>query len=166
MRAELKNFNVECQTFNKWCWAAVGAAIKTFYSPKSPVTQCEIAEDFLRLNCCGNDISQDNDCNQTASFGDLLRSISHLETSIPNSVDPQVVHDRTQDQKPICVFLKIGGQMVGHIVAIKSFYDDIPGEIHLRISDPEIGECMTTFDCLKSGYRGSSKWCNTYFTKG
>lgn len=163
MSPSLNNFSVECQEFGRWCWAALGAAIERFYSQNSRVTQCTVAMDRLHLDCCGKDKPNKN-CNTTQSFRDVLCSIHCFEDMIPKSVDPQVVHDQIRDQKPVCVRLESPDRMEGHIVAIKIYYDNDP-KIHLQISDPEIGECITTFDCLKCGYRGFSNWSQTYFTK-
>lgn len=140
---------MECQTADFWCWAAVAQCINTFSNRVS--SQDQIASDHVGNSCSFNDDPVDTpdcgtspcggDCNSPHRLSEVLRSQGHAvdPIAIDSSADltfEDVVRAINQDV-PLPLRINIpAGSAGGHFVCVIGYADDGEGNEFVEILDP------------------------------
>ena len=160
------SFPIECQAQFFWCWAAVGVSINRYFSPDSPLTQCELATHILphHPQCCDNPLPPDADV--SAHLQDVLGALGALHPP-PTSGPAQFKDIRTQINAslPVCARIEWPGQNLAHFVVICGFAVSASGELWLDIADPCFHNSTMPYNEFVQAYQGSGIWSDTFLVK-
>lgn len=150
MRHRQLQIEMECQTADFWCWAAVTQCINSYLKPVSSPSQAEIASDHVGISCSPDDDPLDvatcgrspcgGACNSPHRLSEVLRSQGHAVDAIPTSNNlltfPEVVK-RIDDGRPLPLRINIpAGTNGGHFVCVIGYADDGAGNEFVAILDP------------------------------
>jgi hypothetical protein len=135
------------------------------------MTQCSLAGEFLRRECCTGTIVPGDACDQTASLRDVLKHTHNLNT--PSSTIMKLTDIRTELSKgqPVPVRIRWGAGPRAHFVVVTRVGPDSPlGEdsTMVVVKDPSqsaFGVHEITYATLKAGYRGSGNWTHSYLVQ-
>ncbi|MDQ2843696.1 MAG: hypothetical protein M3Y72_22180 [Acidobacteriota bacterium] len=160
------SFPIECQTECFWCWAAVGVSVNRYFTPNSPLTQCELATHILPTHppCCENPLPPNADV--SAHLQDVLSTLGALQGS-PTSGPAAFADIRTQinESFPVCARVAWPGQDLAHFVVICGFAVSSSGEPWLDIADPFFPNSTVPYNEFAQAYQGSGIWTDTFLVK-
>jgi hypothetical protein len=175
----MSTFQMERQSKDKWCWAAVSASIERHFLPNSTWTQCRVARSLaakkkltdisgiaipVNANCCGDpDV-----CNQAAGLDDALRAVGRLKSFVSRPLTFTEVRSEIDDNCPVGV--RIGWpDRGGHFVAIHGYYESSNSQV-VHVSDPQFGPSSLYYEHFKSCYQfwndGGGFWTDSYLIQG
>ncbi|HWF07380.1 MAG TPA: papain-like cysteine protease family protein [Bryobacteraceae bacterium] len=149
-----------------WCWAAVASAVRTFFSPAAPTTQCSIANPVLVgegqigevVNCCANA----GQCDKPALLEDALNAVNSLKQKATGFLAFAAVEAELNAGRPIGVRIQWsdGG---GHFILIDGFRVFSSGAQQVHVADPFYGPCYMLHSALVNNYLNDGVWTHTYF---
>lgn len=164
-------FVMQQQLESEWCWAAVAQAIKTFFSPSSAVTQCQIAQPVVSMenpslaitNCC-DDPTQ---CNMPAYLQDALNVTQNLSKIVDGDVPFDQLKSELSNGNPVGVRIQWsdGG---AHFIAIDGYREFSSGAQQVLVADPldSAGSASyIDYDDLVDFYDQDGVWDATFLVK-
>jgi hypothetical protein len=158
-------YQIEQQAHQEWCWAAVGASIKNYFSPDANMTQCQIANLVLGVDdCCNNPFPVGRDT--TAALQDVLGKLNALQnTQLPLSPQDIFTQIVTNSLPVGCRIGWFGQNDNGHFVVICGCPVTASGEQWLDIADPFYGNCTIPYDEFVHSYLNAGEWTNAFLVK-
>ena len=155
------NMTMERQLETNWCWAAVSVSVRKFYTPGSPVTQCQIANQQLSTGtCCAN--SSSATCNKPWFLNRALAGMGALNAMSNGTLPFTSVQIEIDNTRPLgCrIGWRLGG---GHFVCIDGYASVATGDF-VTILDPWYGTTTETYSNFSTNYRSSGSWTHSYTT--
>src|SRR5438105_1231176 len=110
-------FQIEKQTKDMWCWAAVSVSVNRYFSPKSKWTQCRVAREVTHnQNCCGDKEA----CNLAEKLEDGLKAVEHWKETLDGVLTFEQIQSEIDASRPVCARIgwRHGG---GHFVIISGY---------------------------------------------
>jgi hypothetical protein len=165
-------FDMQLQLQSEWCWAAVTASLSEFLTPASPMTQCQVANQFLKkssppIDCCQNPDAPA--CNQSNSLSNVLQATGWLGCYHPFHLPPDVIRNLINKGKPLPILInwrdgngKFSG---GHFIVITGVGPDHPtghGDTMIAVEDPLNGPSLLPYNVLTKTYKGDGYWMYSY----
>jgi hypothetical protein len=151
------NFAIQKQEQTEWCWAAVSASIRGFYSPGGALRQCEVVNQMLlRQDCCDNPSS----CNTQFNLKLTLEELRHLQQNDPGQPDFGRVVTEIDTGQPLAVKIRWDGGG-NHFVVVYGFTDD--GKVHVADPMHPTDSVIVTFNNFV--YKDIGHWDESYFTQ-
>ncbi len=154
------NFQPLAQTYGNWCWAACSTAIARFYDANTAWTQCLVANDQKGVSNCCTSAGGNAPCNTYGSLSEALKTVGHYvshNSSITSFAD---VEQEVLKGRPLGIRVAWSGGGA-HFIAATGTEDDEC----VWIADSGGGTLsLVDYDTLKTAYRGSGSWTNSYFT--
>lgn len=150
MRHRQLPIEMECQTADFWCWAAVTQCINSYLKPVPSLSQAEIASDHVGTQCSPEDDPFDvptcgqspcgGPCNSPHRLSEVLRSQGHTVSAIPTDRNPLTFSEVVQQidgGRPLPLRIEIPKRTNGgHFVCIIGYADDGAGNEFVAILDP------------------------------
>jgi Papain-like cysteine protease AvrRpt2 len=168
-------FDMQQQLESEWCWAAVTASLSNFLAAASPMTQCQVANKFLKqtgpaTDCCQNPGAPA--CNQANSLSNALQAAGWLQCYHPFHLPPDIIRNLINTGKPLPILInwrdsngEFGG---GHFIVITGVGPDDPkghGETMIAVEDPLNGPSFLPYKVLAKTYKGDGFWMYSYVLK-
>ena len=172
--SKILNFNMEFQTQDRWCWAAVAVSVSRFYDPNSVFTQCSVANGIfprpVGVNCCVQP-GQVSPCNGDFFLDKALAHTRNLRLPlIPRAATPnELVNEHNNNRVIGCHITWKGGG--GHFTVLRGFSTKTVGnitEFRVHVSDPLEGNGNSEYpyDSFRTRYTTSlGVWDFSYPTK-
>jgi hypothetical protein len=168
------SFSIDPQECSEWCWAAVTAAVGSFYQDAAcPRQQCQLANQVLQLSkdCC-TDCDCKNDpfeaCNQPRNLGLVLGKYRHGRdgTNGLASMKFSDIQSEINGGHPVAVSITLDDPAAsGHAIVIFGYTED--GKVH--VADPmQAGTAITvSFNDLLAGVASElhGRWQAAFRTK-
>lgn len=161
-------FNIQSQEQTNWCWAAVASSVCGYYASRgegAPQSQCQIATQFLGLECCIDPLPPPSDNwagNKTFTLELPLDVLGHFAPPmVTGSLDLASIVREIDGGRPICCHIDWGGAE-GHFVVMIG-YDSVHGDVIVR--DPAGTIVNGTLPFKSGGTFPGGKWSETYLTK-
>jgi hypothetical protein len=155
----LEAFDLEYQEHDCWCWAAVGVGVANGYDQTSSWTQCTLANDQLNKGDCCNPV---NDCGYQWCLENTLSRINHF-ASAAGTLQFEEIYCEISGNRPVACRMLIYGTW-GHFLLITGAYTD--GSVKLlHVEDPKLGPSCLTDHEFRNGYKLSSTWTDSFYTK-
>ena len=152
--------DMEAQSQQFWCWAAVSVAVARHYRADSSWTQCTLAAAELGgAACC----TTAGPCNRPWFLDRALARVGHLDGGVTFGPLPFAdVVDEVDDAQPLAV--RIGWpDGSGHFVLVDGY--DADSEV-VQVKDPFGDETVTLPHAqLRSQYNGNGAWTHSYRTR-
>jgi hypothetical protein len=162
MTARLLGVQLFAQEQSKWCWAAVTAAVTSYYT-RSHLAQCEIVDRVRGTQSCCIDGSTPV-CNQGHRTWEALDELGHLAQKEDSACDLATIKTEIDADRPVAVGLD-WAEGTSHVVLIIGYRDDD----RLDVRDPSRGagrDWLGYHESLLDDYRRPrSAWSRTYYTK-
>jgi hypothetical protein len=164
------NFQIQQQSKDQWCWAAVTSSICGFYKDNDAPAQCALASRFLGVSedCCQPDAS--DDCNVPFPVDLVLNKLGHLVLPVRGVVSFDELNSAISDnQQPVVARITFSDLPTSHFVVVVGCDIDSEGTQVLKIADPSVatGQTVTIgYSAFKNDYRPNATWDKTYFTQG
>ena len=155
-------FEMEEQTEDNWCWAATTKAVSDFYTPQSPVSQCEVATRVKATDCCRN--HSGSPCNEYAFLSDALMKTLNFEDFKAGIITWKRIKDEISARKIVCAYIQWDNSSAGHYVAIYGVAGIGERTKSVYVRDPMGEDLPMTYARFKT-YDGQGSWQGTYFTK-
>jgi Flp pilus assembly protein TadD len=153
-------FQIIKQTEGEWCWAAVGASIKNYFSPGTPpLRDCDVANAaFSTTGLCGptpvperfdtgqllQDVLQGN-LQASGVKADTVLSFEEIQTQIAAST-------------PVCARIVWSGEFGGHFVVIHGWGISASGDRWVDVADPFYPNSTVLYESLVSSGCASNLW--------
>jgi hypothetical protein len=142
-------FPLEKQRQDKWCWAAVSVSVDHYFSPRSNLTQCLIAQKVLNNGpCC----SGQEGCNRAARLQAALSVVGKLKTIVTRPLQFDEVRREINANRPVCVRIAWSGGGA-HFVIIRGYRQSASGLQLVEVADPLFPSSTVLYDVLVSGYQ-------------
>jgi hypothetical protein len=161
-------FTMQTQAQSQWCWAALTSSVWTYYAPAQAMSQCLLANLFLKQgNCCTAGSSAA--CNQpftvdtALAYAQCLNAPVLSEKLIFSDVVTQIVAS-----KPIGIRVTWqGGGDVGHALCIVGYDCSAPSsdDATIDLKDPFFGESIVKYKSFPANYHNGLAWTHTYRTQ-
>jgi hypothetical protein len=161
------NFQIESQSQDQWCWAAVAASVCTFYNDETAPTQCGLANQFLfSAGCCQDGAS--DDCNIPFALDIVLNKLGHLVQPARGVVPfEDLDHEIAVNQQPVVARIMFSDLVTAHFVVVIGSALDEGGTQVVKVADPSEAAGNVTsipYATLVNDYRPGATWEQTYFT--
>jgi hypothetical protein len=154
-------FVMEEQTENNWCWAATTKAVSDFYTPGSPISQCDVAGRVKLTDCCRN--PSGSPCNEYAFLSDALQKTMNFEDFKTGVITWSKIRDEISAGKIVCAYIRWDNSTAGHYVAVYGVGGIGERTKWVYVRDPDGEDKPMTYARFKT-YEGQGRWLNTYFT--
>ena len=158
--------SVQPQLQTEWCWAAVASSIAAFYRDAQPISQCELATQYLHMPCCIDPLPgpppQQWDGNQSYTLDVPLQVLHHLaEPLIPDVIPFEDIVADIDAGRPICCHIAWNQDAPhdGHFNVIVG-YDSHTQDVIIRDPYATYGESTVPYKTFQSNYHGGS-WDQT-----
>jgi hypothetical protein len=158
-------YRMEQQEYDEWCWAAVGLSVNQYFSPSSPMKQCELANTVLTsTDCCNTPLPQGR--NTSAELQIVLSDLGVLQgTDLPLS-SADIYTQIVSNSLPVCVRIGWFGQSSNaHFVVICGCPVTASGEQWLDIADPFYGDSTVPYQDFVHSYLNAGEWTATFLVK-
>jgi hypothetical protein len=162
------NFQIQHQSKDQWCWAAVASSICGFYRDQTVPTQCALAKQFLAVteDCCQPDAS--DSCNVPFALDIVLNQLGHLVLPPHGIVSFEDLNSEISDnEQPVVARIMFSDFVTAHFVVVIGCAIDGNGVQVLKIADPsEVAGHITSigYSAFTNDYRPGATWDQTYFT--
>ena len=154
---KILNFTIQKQEQSEWCWAAVSASIRGFYSPGNSLAQCEVVNLMLMVqNCCDNPTS----FNRRFNLANTLKQLNHLQEDDPGKPEFGRVVTEINAGQPLAVKIRWDGG-ANHFVVVYGFTDD--DKVHIADPMNPGDDMIVTFDNFV--YKDIGHWDESFFTQ-
>jgi hypothetical protein len=160
--------NMDPQLEPNWCWAAVTAAVKNFFSGGPTLQQCQVATPVLTrehptdaFDCCANP----DQCDIPAFLQDALAVSGNLSgPPLSGHLVFESVKDELDAGRPIGVRIQWpnGG---GHFIVIDGYREFTEGAPLVHVADPQYRPCYHSYHDLVRRYQGVGVWTDTFLLK-
>jgi hypothetical protein len=153
-------FTMQQQQQSNWCWAATSVSIDHFYNSASTSTQCSVANAQIgRTDCCGTGAT--GPCNIYGFLDDALSRVGRFASSTGSTTSFADTEAQLLLGRPLGIRVAWSGGGA-HFVAATGTEDDS----FVYVSDCGSGTTsLVDYATLKTAYRGSGTWTNSYFTQ-
>jgi hypothetical protein len=162
--------NMPDQLESNWCWAAVTVGVKTFFSPGSAFTQCDVATSVLTgegaihsINCCANREL----CNIPAFLQDALHFSGNLKGilsgPLPFSIAPgPSVTGELNAGRPVGVRIQ-WPEGNGHFLVVDGYREFTVGPPQVHVADPLFQDVYWPYGDLLNNYQfKGGVWTDTF----
>ena len=156
-------FQIEPQQKLNWCWAAVTATVSRYFSPQSNISQCNIAQRVLKIDC------SNPDSDRPARFEDALSVLNEILPQPLNnkpleqqSLPFETIQSQIHSGRPVCARIGWFNEDSGHLVMITGYSVSNSGEQWLDISDPYYEDSTVPYVDFKNAYLAAGEWTDTY----
>jgi hypothetical protein len=161
------HMQVERQSQDLWCWAAVALAVAHAYGNMFEAAQCDVAGRVKERPCCP--FGRFSACDRTHALSRPL-GIHHDKLTVRPEPDKSfaLVKACIDEGRPIAVRIAFSDASSGHFVVITG-YCEIGMTQHLWVCDPLTGSrSREGFDSFLNNYKGLNVggWQKTFLTKG
>ena len=159
-------FDMQSQEQTKWCWAAVASSVCAYYAERgegSAKSQCEIATQFLGMQCCITPLppaSANWPGNQDFTLKVPLETLNHFEPPVLGPLNIAGIAAEIDSGRPICCHIDWANSP-GHFVVIIG-YDSAHNEIIVR--DPAGMIINGTLPLKGGGTFPGGTWNESYRT--
>jgi hypothetical protein len=154
------------QIHTEWCWAAVGISIELYFSPGSPLKQCELAQAILKKDgCCDERLP--STLNVPAQLEDVLSYLDALQQTMVRPLAFSDIYTQIVGKcLPICVEIQWFGLVpTGHYVVVCGCPVTVSGEPWVDIADPFYGFSTIPYDQFVNSYLNAGEWAYTFLVK-
>lgn len=158
---------MQSQEQTNWCWAAVASSVCAYYAARGSGalrSQCQIATQFLGLECCITPLpppSEDWPGNKRFTLQVPLDVLGHFSPPIVRGpLDPRVIAQELERQRPVCCQIEWGPND-GHfavIVGCDFEHNDV------TVRDPA-GTLSGTFPYNGANTFPGGRWTETYLSR-
>jgi hypothetical protein len=165
MAEQTLKFNMQQQSQDQWCWAAVSTSVSLFFDSQSGWKQCKIVDEALDVTvCCNSTFASSTNCNQQWYLNKALDIMGHLSKLEKGAQSFKLIAKEIEEGRPLgCLIKWDGGNGGGHFVVISGVNTD---ENSLDIDDSWNGPTKDLpYDVFKEKYRGDGLWEYSFFTK-
>jgi hypothetical protein len=149
--ARILDLIVERQLRDKWCWAAVAAALGRYYGTRT-LAQRDAAAALLGVD--------GDDGNRYAMLDDALRLAGCFSHWSPGRPTYERICDEIDAGRPVCV--RIQWRDGGSHYVVLTGHDRRTGELYVQ--DPQHGPSIHPFEAFPRQYRIGAVWTETYWT--
>jgi hypothetical protein len=161
------SFQIVKQTEREWCWAAVGASIKNYFSSGAPpLHDCDVANAvFNTAGLCG-----------PAPVPDQFDTAQRLQDALQGNLQADGVKAETvlsfeeiQTQlaasSPVCVRIVWSGEFGAHVVVIYGWGISASGDRWVDVADPFYANSTILYQNLVGSYQDAGEWRDTFLVK-
>lgn len=156
-------FTVQRQARSRWCWAAVTAAVHSYFATGNErIAQPEVVARVLGDDCRKNPET----CNRGFS---LLEALTAPNIAVPACrEDSHITFDRIKTEidarRPVGVRVRWRNtRNLGHFVVVYGYREADDGRKIVVVSDPVGRSFIMDYERLKTAYRVTGEWTHTYF---
>lgn len=163
MKNILRNYQVQIQLLENWCWAAVTSSISRYYDSSSPWTQNNLAAELIHRSCQnGGELSGFPPiCDSVFDVATALRKTKNYAPGARRKLTLTEIKKQIDGQWPVCCQIRWEALEGSHFVVIYGYEND-----WLRIGDPsqEAGAIDIQYAELAFNYRGDGEWVRSIAT--
>jgi hypothetical protein len=152
------------QTEVEWCWAAVGASVKDYFTPKPPVQQGDVANTVFGTDVCtGPHVPPQ--FNVPKPLQEVLQDLNNLQAvkNVPLSFTE--IQSQIAASLPVCVRIGWFGEFSGHFVVVYGWGISASGEPWVEVADPFFGNSLLPYDEFRNNYQQAGEWTDTFLVK-
>jgi len=159
------SFQIKQQTYTRWCWAAVSVSTKLYFSPDSPLTQCNLAARVTGDDrCC--EVPLPSELNRSELLQTALTDASVPYQTLPDTALPfDDIRTQINESLPVCARIGWPGQDAGHFVVVYGFGVSPSGEQWVDVADPFNGYWSMPYNDFTHSYQGDGQWTDTFLTQ-
>ncbi|HVV44131.1 MAG TPA: papain-like cysteine protease family protein [Bryobacteraceae bacterium] len=159
---------MEKQLESNWCWAAVSASLKNFFSPQSGFQQCHLASPVLlseaqieaAVRCC----EHPDECNMQAFLEDALAFAGNLHQKLHGYLGFPGIMNEIDAGRPVGVRIE-WSDGYGHFLLIDGYRAFGSDAQQVHVSDPFYGASYILHGDLVDNYQNDGIWTDTYFVR-
>jgi hypothetical protein len=144
---------------SQWCWIAVASMVSEVIG--EPLSQCELASQMFKKQCCTATGSPIADCNQPGRSLDVLVDVLGLTATMEKrQIDEAELASELTAGSPVGMHLN-NAAGAGHTTLITNMVTE-EGTTYYTVADPALGSIALTYDQLTTGYNVQGNWTWTY----
>ncbi|RYY62545.1 MAG: hypothetical protein EOO05_02395 [Chitinophagaceae bacterium] len=163
MKNILRNYQVQVQLLDNWCWAAVTSSVSRYYNSRSRWTQNNLAASLIDEQCAndGNNTGFPPQCDTVFDVATALRMTRNYAPGVNRPLSLAAIKQQIDRQWPVCCQIQWQQLEGSHFVVIYGYEND-----WLRIGDPSrnAGAIDIPYNELVSGYRDDGEWVRSIGT--
>jgi|SRR5450755_1359974 hypothetical protein len=158
-------FQIVKQTEGEWCWAAVAASIKNYFSLNTPpLRDCDVANSvFKTTGLCGPATVPDR-----FDTGQRLQDVLHLpddDVRAETVLSFEGIQTQIAASTPVCVRIVWSGEFGAHFVVIYGWGISASGDRWVDVADPHYANSTILYENLVGSYQDAGEWRDTFLVK-
>ncbi|SJZ67423.1 Peptidase_C39 like family protein [Chitinophaga eiseniae] len=141
------NISVEHAQTRNWLWLACAVSVHNYFSPDSPVTQCQVASQITGQSCCSSPMP--DACNVERDPSAALRALNNLNrVCSARDFNFSDVQNEILAGRPLILSVSSPGVESGRVIVLFGIDD----ASNVYVMDPQTGTARANFMDIANFY--------------